>query len=64
MKGNPIYAYKGLTYEIITNNVGQVAKRQMRYRDSGETVDLDMYGEITLQDFRHIVDTYLNTEEI
>ena len=62
MKGNPIMAYKGLTYEIITNNAGEVAKRQMRFRNSGETIDLNMYGEITLDDFRHIVDTYLDTE--
>ena len=62
MKGNPIMAYKGLTYEIITNNVGEVAKRQMRFLDSGEAIDLTEFGEITLQDFRNIVDTYLNTE--
>ena len=62
MKGNPIMAYKGLTYEIITNSNGEIAKRQMRFRDSGEAIDLTEFGEINLQDFKNIVDTYLNTE--
>lgn len=64
MKGNPIYAYKGLTYEVVSNNTGQIVKRQMRFRDSGEQIDLDMYGEISLEDFKEIVDTYLNTEPV
>lgn len=61
MKGTPIMAYKGLTYEIISNG-HEVLHRQMRFRDSGEAIDLTEYGEITLKDFKNIVDTYLNTE--
>ena len=62
MRGTPIMAYKGLTYEIISGGDGNVAYRQMRFRDSGESVDLTEYGEITLEDFKNIVNTYLNTE--
>lgn len=62
MKGTPIYAYRGLTYEVISDGTGNVTRRQMCFRDSGESINLDEYGEITLQDFRLIVDTYLNTE--
>ena len=48
----------------MSNNTGQIVKRQMRFRDSGEQIDLDMYGEISLEDFKEIVDTYLNTEPV
>ena len=61
MKGTPIMAYKGLTYEIVSNG-NDILHRQMRFLDSGEAIDLNEYGEITLQDFKNIVDTYLNTE--
>jgi len=55
-------AYKGLTYEVISSGDGRIVQRQMRFRDSGESVDLTNYGEISLEDFRNIVDTYLNKE--
>lgn len=62
---NPIYAYRGYVYEILYDRNGNVAKRQMRYRSmnpeiKSETYNLDTYGEITLQDFRDIVNTWLD----
>ncbi len=58
--GNPIYAYKGFVYELISN--GNTEIRQMRFRESDELINLDEWGEITLDTFRVIVDNYLNTE--
>ena len=62
---NPIYAYRGYVYEILYDRAGNVVKRQMRYRSTNpeiksETYNLDTYGEITLQDFRNIVNTWLD----
>ena len=56
-----LYAYKGLVYKIETEEL-VITERYMEFRDSGEKIDLSQYGEISLEDFRHIVDTYLSTE--
>lgn len=56
-----LFAYKGLVYKIETEEL-TIAERYMQFRDSGEKIDLSSYGEITLNDFREIVDTYLSTE--
>jgi hypothetical protein len=58
-----LYAYKGLVYKIETEEL-VITERYMEFRDSGEKIDLSQYGEITLEDFRHIVDTYLSTEPL
>lgn len=58
----PIYAYKGCVYEVDHNPNTNTTTRHLRFRDSGEAIDLVEYGEITLQDFKNIVDTYLNME--
>jgi hypothetical protein len=62
---NPIYAYRGYVYEILHDKNGKVVKRQMRFLSTNpeiksETYNLDSYGEITLQDFRDIVNTWLD----
>jgi len=64
MKGNPIMAYKSFRYEIITGSNGKIVKRQMRFLDTENVVDLTAWGEITLNEFKEIVDTYLNTEPV
>ena len=56
-----LFAYKGLVYKIETEEL-TITERYMQFRDSGEKVDLSSYGEITLDDFREIVDSYLNRE--
>ena len=56
-----LFAYKGLVYKIETEEL-TITERYMQFRDSGEKIDLSSYGEITLNDFREIVDTYLSTE--
>ena len=61
MYNNPIYAYKGFVYKIETEEL-EITERYMRFRDSGEKVDLSAWGEITLSEFKEIVDTYLNKD--
>jgi hypothetical protein len=61
MYDNPIYAYKGFVYKIEAEEL-EITERYMRFRDSGEKIDLSSWGEITLNEFKEIVDTYLNTE--
>ena len=58
---NPLFAYKGFVYKIETEEL-EITERYMTFRDSGEKIDLSAWGEITLDEFKEIVDTYLNTE--
>jgi len=60
---NPLFAYKGFVYKIETEEL-VITERYMQYRDSGEKIDLSVWGEITLNEFKEIVDTYLNTDPI
>jgi len=59
MGGQTLYAYKGFVYKIETEEL-IIVDRYMQFRDSGEKISLVEHGEITLQDFRVIVDSYLN----
>ena len=52
------YIYRAV-YKIETDEL-IIVDRYMQFRDSGEKVSLVEHGEITLQDFRQIVDSYLN----
>ena len=60
---NPLFAYKGFVYKIETEEL-VITERYMQYRNSGEKIDLSIWGEITLNEFKEIVDTYLNTDPI
>ena len=54
-----LFAYKGFVYKIETEEL-VIVDRYMMFRDSGEKISLTEFGEITLNDFRQIVDSYLN----
>ena len=54
-----LFAYKGFVYKIATDEL-VIVDRYMMFRDSGEKISLTEFGEITLNDFRQIVDSYLN----
>jgi hypothetical protein len=57
-----LYAYKGFVYKIEAEEL-VIVDRYMMFRDSGEKIGLNEFGEITLDDFRQIVDSYLNRNE-
>jgi hypothetical protein len=50
------YAYKGYVYEVdeVTGT------RQMRFRDTDNIYNLDQYGDITLEEFKSIVEQWLD----
>ena len=54
-----LFAYKGFVYKIETEEL-VIVDRYMMFRDSGEKISLNEFGEITLNDFRAIVDSYLD----
>jgi hypothetical protein len=54
-------AYKGFVYRIETEEL-LITKRYMTFHGSDEQIDLSEWGEITLNEFREIVDSYLNAE--
>lgn len=54
-----LFAYKGFVYKIETEEL-LIVDRYMEFRDSGEKISLTEFGEITLNDFRQIVDSYLD----
>lgn len=54
-----LFAYKGFVYKIETEEL-VIVDRYMMFRDSGEKISLTELGEITLNDFRQIVDSYLD----
>jgi hypothetical protein len=54
-----LFAYKGFVYIIETEEL-EIVDRYMTFRDSGEKISLTEFGEITLNDFRQIVDSYLD----
>ena len=56
-----LFAYKGFIYKIETEEL-MITERYMQFRDSGEKIDLSAWGEISLNEFREIVDSHLNTE--
>jgi hypothetical protein len=58
-----LFAYKGFIYKIETEEL-IITERYMQFRDSGEKINLTDWGEITLNEFKEIVDTYLNTDPI
>jgi len=55
----PLFAYKGFVYKIETEEL-LIVDRYMEFRDNGEKISLAEWGEIDLNDFRQIVDSYLN----
>jgi len=60
-KPNPIYAYKGFVYRLDVDEL-IINKRYMENISSKEIVDLTGFGEISLADFRNIVNDHLNRE--
>lgn len=61
MYDKPLYAYKGFVYKIELDGL-IISERYMKFLNSGEKVDLSSWGEITLKQFKEIVDTHLNAE--
>ena len=57
----PLMAYKGFVYRIETEEL-VITERYMTFHGSDEKIDLSAWGEITLSEFREIVDSYLNSE--
>lgn len=57
----PLMAYKGFVYRIETEEL-LITKRYMTFHGSDEKIDLTEWGEITLNEFREIVDSHLNAE--
>ena len=56
-----LYAYKGFVYKIETEEL-VIVDRYMQFRDSGEKISMNEFGEITLNEFKEIVDSYLNRD--
>ena len=57
----PLMAYKGFVYRIETEEL-VITERYMTFHGSNEKIDLSEWGEITLSEFRTIVDSHLNAE--
>ena len=57
----PLMAYKGFVYRVETEEL-LITKRYMTFHGSDEQIDLSEWGEITLNEFRQIVDSHLNAE--
>jgi hypothetical protein len=57
----PLMAYKGFVYRVETEEL-LITKRYMTLHGSDEQIDLSEWGEITLNEFRQIVDSHLNAE--
>lgn len=57
----PLMAYKGFVYRIEMEEL-IITERYMTFHGSDEKIDLSEWGEITLNEFREIVDSYLNAE--
>lgn len=55
----PLFAYKGFVYKIEFEEL-IIVDRYMQFRDSGEKISLTEWGEINLNEFRQIVDSYLD----
>lgn len=55
----PLFVYKGFVYKIETEEL-VIIDRYMEFRDSGERISLNEWGEINLHDFRNIVDSYID----
>ena len=56
-----LMSYKGFVYRIVTDEL-EITERYMTLHGGDEKINLIEWGEITLKDFREIVDSYLNTE--
>jgi len=57
----PLMAYKGFVYRVETEEL-LITKRYMTFHGSDEQIDLSEWGEITLNEFRQIVDSHLDAE--
>ena len=56
-----LYAYKGFIYKIELEEI-EIVDRYMQFRDSGAKISMNEFGEITLNEFKQIVDSYLNKD--
>jgi hypothetical protein len=56
-----LYAYKGFIYKIELEEI-EIVDRYMQFRDSGEKISMNEFGQITLNEFKQIVDSYLNKD--
>ncbi|MEK9696756.1 MAG: hypothetical protein VW270_13430 [Candidatus Poseidoniales archaeon] len=58
-----LYAYKGFVYKLELDEL-VIVDRYMEFRDNGHRISLNEWGEITLNNFKEIVDSYINRNPV
>jgi hypothetical protein len=58
-----LYAYKGFVYKLELDEL-VIVDRYMEFRENGQRISLNEWGEITLNNFKEIVDSYINRNPV
>ena len=58
-----LYAYKGFVYKLDLDEL-VIVDRYMEFRENGHRISLNEWGEITLNMFKEIVDSYINRNPV
>lgn len=58
-----LYAYKGFVYKLELDEL-VIVDRYMEFRENGHRISLNEWGEITLNMFKEIVDSYINRNPV
>ena len=58
-----LYAYKGFVYKLELDEL-VIVDRYMEFRANGHRISLNEWGEITLNNFKEIVGSYINRNPV
>jgi len=58
-----LYAYKGFVYKLELDEL-VIVDRYMEFRENGQRISLNEWGDITLNNFKEIVDSYINRNPV
>ena len=58
-----LYAYKGFVYKLVLDEL-VIVDRYMEFRENGHRISLNEWGEITLNNFKEIVDSYIDRNPV
>lgn len=58
-----LYAYKGFVYKLDLDEL-VIVDRYMEFRENGHRISLNDWGEITLNMFKEIVDSYIDRNPV
>jgi hypothetical protein len=58
-----LYAYKGFVYKLDLDEL-VIVDRYMEFRENGHRISLNEWGEITLNMFKEIVDSYIDRNPV